>query len=196
MAAEMGERTKLFITIGVGIVVNLGVWGFFYKLNGDLTELNKRLDKLKAENAALKLEADRRPEVEAKIKEYADKNKDLLAQLPLESKRADFLQRVSDLANAQGLDNPTTNMSFAKPTEVQGLSGDEYKKDIFDYSYQANFNGFWHFLNVLEENWDRFVSIEDFDVKAKDNGMNLTGAKHDIHFKINTYYYIPRKADN
>jgi Tfp pilus assembly protein PilO len=190
----MGEKTKLLITIGVGVVVNLGVWGFFYKLNNDLTELNKKLEKLRADNTNLQKEANRLKEVEDKIKEYQDKNKDLLSQLPLDSKRTEFLQKVSELATAQQLENPSYTPSFNKPTEVQGL-GDEYKKDIFDYTYTANFNGFWGFLNALEENWDRFISIEDFDVRAKDNGMNLTGAKHDIRFKINTYYYIPKKLD-
>jgi hypothetical protein len=192
--AEMGEKTKLLVTIGVGVVINLGVWGFFYKLNNDLAELNKRLEKLRADNAKLQKEADRLPDVEAKIKEYNEKNKDLLAQMPLESKRAEFLQRVSDLATAQGLENPTLGTAFNRPSEVQGL-GDECKRDSFDYTYSAGFNGFWKFLNTLEENWDRFVSIEDFDVRAKDGGMNLTGAKHEIRFKINTYYFVPKKGE-
>ena len=195
MAAELTEKTKLLITIGVGIVVNLGVWGFYYKLTTDLEVLNKTLAGIKSENAKLKVEADRLPGLITEIAKYNDMNKERLAELPTESKRADFRQKVSDLANLYHLELIADSGSFNKPTDVQGLSGDEYKRDSFEYSYSADFNGTWNFLNMLEEKWDRFISIEDFDVKARDSGMNLTGAKHDIHFKINTYYYTPRKGE-
>ena len=89
-ASDWSERTRLLITLGVVAVINLGVWGFAYKVRGDWQIEEKKLNGIRAEISSLNAFIAQKPDLEQKRNTLKRESDTKEKKLPNEHHRDKF----------------------------------------------------------------------------------------------------------
>ena len=189
-AAEWSERTRLLVTIGVVVLVNLGAWGFVYKASQDHEATRLKMVALQKEVKALEEEEKREQDLTREIETFERQHKKLAARLPDVPKREKLASKMSELAQQYKMTEKATRYEYGKKPDVQGLN---FLCDVCHTQYEADFNSLCYFMNTLEEHYDYFLALEDLAITASSSGMGVTDvSKHDVTLTIISYQYASR----
>ncbi|MCW8133637.1 MAG: hypothetical protein KIS92_25050 [Planctomycetota bacterium] len=193
MAAEFSEKTKLLITVGIVALVNVGIWGLAYKARGTYQLEEEKLKKVTKIVNDLQKEVDRKEEFTAELNKQKRTSEKKEKMLPELHERDKFIFVLADLAQKKSMQvKPTAPPRY--DLTVEGIPGlmdaQNFRRDIWSFSGAADFKGICEYLNVLEEHFQRFLSIEGLSINTTNSGMNVTGVAHDVNFQIITYRYV------
>ncbi|MBI3832608.1 MAG: hypothetical protein HY291_24005 [Planctomycetes bacterium] len=194
-STEWSERTRLLITVGAVVLVNVGVWGLAYTARDTWVLEEAKLKKLSNEVHVLQQAVDRKEELTATLNQnkrtYEKKEK----MLPEITERDKFIEFLADLAQKKNLTIKGTPPNYDRPVEgILGIQDPQnFRRDIWGFSGTADFKGICEYMNVLEEHYPRFVSLEGLSITTSNSGMNVTGTKHEVSFSIMTYRYVGEK---
>jgi Tfp pilus assembly protein PilO len=187
---EWSEKIKLALAVAAGLVLNLAVWFVVYKAQKAWEKEDASLKKLQKEVKDLDEKASKKAEKEYELDRLSRENARGRAKLPDEHEREQFMQLLASQAQRTNLVLKSTTPNFDQKPPLGGLIEQNYLRDIWSTSYEADYNGLCGFFNFLEEHYPRFVCIENFTISPKDGGMNVTGAKHSVNFDVVTYRYV------
>lgn len=189
-ATEMSEKVRLIITISVVLLANAGSWGIVYKLHKDFKKLEAERIKLQEQVEQLKAEAEKKGDKQIELETLKRENERQLKKLPDEQDTERFYQELVELAVKSDVKiEGSLRPSLGLPCNIPGL-GPNFKKDMYIARYSASFQGFCQFANQLEEFHKWFIGLENVNIRAKANGIAVTGDKHSISFNVVTYRYV------
>jgi Tfp pilus assembly protein PilO len=184
-ASDWSEKTRIIITIAVGVVINAGLAFWLYSAYDQYAELEKQSNTKKKERAQLKNTVDvEKPELDkelARLKSSLAKKESLL---PEKNEVEQLMISISDRAQEAG----ATLLSFARssaPT-VEG----NYEKTVYRTHWQADFMSWCKLMNSMEEKFKRFIAFENLQLTPPGSGMVLMGAKHEINVDVVVYRYV------
>lgn len=194
-ATEWSERTKLLITAAAVVVVNIGIWGLAYKVRGDWQVEEGKLKKLQSEINVINEYLAQREQITAKRDESKRKFDKKEKMLPEKHERDKFMEVFTDLAQKKNFTIKSNDFRYDANIDVQGIPDPQnFRRDIWSVAGSTDFKGICELLNVLEERFQRFVSIEALAITTDNLGMNVTGTKHNISFQIMIYRYVEQAA--
>jgi Tfp pilus assembly protein PilO len=188
-AMEWSERTRLLITIAVAVAVNAGVWGFTYKARGEYLVLCKKKRVLDEELVGMRREKARRDELESELARLKRDYQKREARLPENPIRSELDREISEMAQQLKMGEKSRRSEVDKITDIPGL-GAQFRKDVSHTQWEADFGALGQFINRLEEHFKYIIAVENLSIMAKEAGMNVTGAKHDVSFDVISYRYI------
>jgi hypothetical protein len=194
-ATEWSERTRLLITVGAVVLVNAGVWGLAYKARDTWVQEEAKLKKLSNEVHILQQAVDRKEELTATLNQAKRTFEKKEKMLPEIHERDKFIEFLADLAQKKSVTIKGTPPRYDQAIEgIMGIQDPQnFRRDIWGFSGSADFKGICEYMNVLEEHFPRFVSIDGLSITTSNSGMNVTGTKHDVNFSIVTYRYVEQK---
>ncbi len=189
-AAEMPERSKLIITIAISVVLNLVFWGVVYKLNNDYKALDKNLKKVKEEAAKFRERASQRAAVDNTLKKLKTENELREKKLPELRDQDKIITDLAEMEQKFHVVNKSVNPEYNKAPDLPGVNPQSFTRDIWRLKYECDFAGLSQILNYFEEHYPRFINMSNLSVIAKDGGMNITGAMHNVSLDVETYRYV------
>ncbi|MCZ7647084.1 MAG: type 4a pilus biogenesis protein PilO [Planctomycetota bacterium] len=190
--SDWSERTRLLVTVGVTVLVNLGVWGFVYKAREDWKKKDAEKNNLTNVVKGLKAEADKLPDLQKQLDKLSDRKKKLESVLPPTPERDRFFTDFTQICEQRGVRYTSYTPRYDVP--VQGLNPQNFKRDVYGTSYVGDFKSMVELVNYFEESYPRFIAIENLAINSANGGMNITGAKHTWSFNIVAYYYVPTQG--
>ncbi len=193
-AQEMPEKYRLLITLAVILLINGGIWGYFYTLNKQYKALDKNRASLNKQVDKLEARAAQKKDKKLKLEKLRNKNKRQLKKIPDSVRPDKFMMELLELAAKFKVSVPSGVLRpiLNKATGIPGL-GPSFKKDTYVTNYRADFKSFCGFANHLEEHHRWFVGLEKVTITAASNGMTRTGTQHNIKFDVVTYRYTAKR---
>jgi hypothetical protein len=189
-AAEWSERTRLLVTLGVMVLVNLGAWGFTYKASQDHEATRLKMVGLQKEVKVLMDEEEKEKELTSQIEKFDREHKKLAARLPDVPKRERLASKMSELAQQYKMNQRPSRYEQGRKPDVPGLNPQNFLCDVCHTQYEADFNSLCYFMNTLEEHYDYFLALEDLSITANSSGMGVTDvSKHEVTLTIISYQY-------
>jgi len=189
-AAEWSERTRMWVTVGVVLLINAGCWTVTYLARSKCQELRVKLKKLDAQIADLKKMVDEKEKLEGTLKSLQMAFDKEAKRLPGQPKRDDLSEKVTNLAQNLKMKEKSRRSEINKKPEIPGLNVQNFESDVLRTQWEATYSALGQFVNQLEEHYDYIVAIEGLSISDKDNGMGVTGALHDVTLDIVSYRYL------
>jgi len=186
-ANEWPEKTRMIVTISIGLALNIGLGVVFYYAYSEYKEKDKILTAKKAEIAKLNAIIDQKQAKDATLKQLQTDFETKKEKLP----DAAAMERLIDDFAAIADTDHCANKSW-RPTVSNdaGSAGQNLLKRTIQTRWEADFWGWAKMLNEIEERFPRFIGFENMTLTPKNSGMEATGASHDIGADIITYQYI------
>ena len=193
-AQEWNERTKLLVTIAIVVVINLGLFYYFYTI---YQEYQVKVAEHKKNNAIILDLKSKTDDLDIKKASLAQLIKDCekkMKKLPEEQEVPKLIDDLSKIASKNECTNK--NITFGTDTGAQqaGLGGGSYARDVWHSTWDASFMNWCKLTNEMEENFERFVGFENLNISVKNSGMIPTGTRHAISVDLVIYRYV--KAPN
>jgi len=183
-ASDWSERTRMLITIGVGVVINAALGYFLYAAHAKYADLEKKNKAKKGEQAALKVEVDKKPNQEARLKRLQRDLKKKESQLPELSDIESLIGSIGERAQQSGASLLSNDKVFPPTVEAN------YEKTTYKTRWQADFMSWCKLLNSMEEKFPRFIAFENLVLTPNNNGAVPMGAKHEISVDVIVYRYL------
>jgi Tfp pilus assembly protein PilO len=185
-ANEWSEKTRMIVTIAIGVVANIGLGAVLYSAHGDWKKLDTDLQAKKKTIESLKKIVDEKPAKEAKLKGLQadfETKKEKLPDAAAIEKLIDDLAPIADR-------NSCKRKTWRRSANADAGPGANLAKSTFSTTWDADFFGWCKMINEIEERFPRFISFESMRLTPKNSGMVVTGATHDLSVDIVTYQYI------
>jgi Tfp pilus assembly protein PilO len=189
-ANEWNEKTRMIVTISIGIAANIVLGVLFYFAYSKHGELTKQLKAKQGEKASLQKTAETLP---LKVKTLND----LQAEFEINKKKLPDTEAVANLYNditpiSQRNKGLITQFRFATVVDAAAAGagpGSNLKKITINTKWESPFWGLLLTLNEIEEKFPRFVAIDNLTITPKASGVVITGMPLDISADIITYTY-------
>ena len=188
----MSEGKKLVISvlvvvagvIGTGAWVGLGV--------SECSELDKIIVVKKTELEKLEKKVSAIPGLKKEKAKLADELDTIEEILPKQRELNKLFDTLSDLKNAVNKGRSKGRMALASlaPLRDKRLTNapvTSYNKTSYSLSLSADYFSLIKFLNLLE-NHNRFIQVDSFSIKQKDEGSVI----NDVNLKLSTFIYDPK----
>ena len=185
-ANEWPEKTRMMVTIGIGVAANIALATLFYFAYTDWKEKDTTLQKRRAEIATLKAVVDEKPKKDAALKTLQVDFETKKEKLPDAAAIERLLDDVAPIAQHNGC----IRKSFHPGVPEAGGSSQNLAKTAFGTHWQADFFGWMKMINEIEERFPRFVGFENLRMTPPNNGVVATGAIHEVDVDIITYMYV------
>jgi Tfp pilus assembly protein PilO len=184
-ASDWSEKTRIIITVAVGVVVNAGLAFWLYTAYDQYAVLEQQSNTKKKERAQLKNTVEvEKPELDkelAKLKSSLAKKESLL---PEQAEVEQLMNSVGERAQEAG----ATLLSFAKANNPTAEGN--YEKTVYRTRWQADFMSWCKLMNSMEEKFRRFIAFENLQLTPPSSGLVLMGAKHEISVDVVVYRYV------
>jgi len=183
-ATEWSERTRMLVTVGISLAVNVGLGYFCYSAHSTYLDLEKKLQTKQNTIKMLKKVVDEEgPQLR---RDLANKQRTLERKeklLPDADGTEELIVKMAELAEKTG--------AVKKGISDAGQDGSgNYVRKVWRTRWTADFMSWCKFLNTMEEHFDRFVSFENLTISPKNSGMIPTGVQHEINVDVVVYRYV------
>ena len=189
-ASDWSEKTRMIVTIAVGVVVNAALGYFLYSAYAQHAEVVRQIGLKQKERKALADKLEGEPQrtltkLEEQKKQFAEKKNRLPENDPAEALLAD-IPKVAVEAGAR----LKSKLKVASAGDV--APGTNYEKATLKTVWDADLMQFCDVLNKMEDNigFDRFVSFENLTITPKNQGLVPSTTMHVINVDIITYRYV------
>lgn len=185
-ANEWPEKTRMMVTVGIGVAANIALATMFYFAYSDWKEKDKQLQAKRVTIAGLKKIVDEKPKKDAALKALQVDFETKKEKLPDAAAIERLLDDVAPIAQHNGC----VRKSFRPGAPEAGGSSQNLAKTAFSTHWQADYFGMAKMINEIEERFPRFVGFENLRITPPNTGVVATGATHEIDVDIITYMYI------
>ena len=184
-ATDWSEKTRMLVTISIGVGANLALAVLFYFAYSSHAEKTAELNKQKTVKKGL----------EERVKTLTKLTDDLTK---LETK---FETDRKKLPDAQAVDklygeispmivkNHGVNKSFSIRPNTEATPNQNLLKTTISTRWEGSFFCWLNTINEMEEHYNRFVGIENLTLSPRNAGVVITGMPMDISCDIVTYLY-------
>ena len=185
-ANEWSEKTRMIVTIAIGVVANIGLATVLYMAYSDWKVKDQELTRKKTEIVGLKKIVDEKQSKESELKSLQVDFERKKGQLP---DAAEMERLINDLAPIAEHNNCVRKM-WRRTVATDTGPGGNLVKTVFSTTWDADFFGWCKMINEIEERFPRFIAFENMRLTPKNSGMVATGTVHDLAVDIATYQYV------
>ena len=189
-ASDWPERTRMWVTVGVAVGVNVLLGVGLFMVRGQWSDLDQTCKKKNKERAALQQEVDKEPELKAQWQSLQDKIAEMKRKLPKQENLPELVTKIAELSQKT---HCTQKASIYQPGgPVQGAAGLSVSQEIWRTRWEADFMNFCKLANQMEEHFDRFVALENLIISPRNQGMVEMGtpdALEEFSVDLVTYRY-------
>jgi Tfp pilus assembly protein PilO len=184
-ANEWPEKTRMIVTIVIGVVVNIGLGALLYTEYSEWKQKDQVLTAKKKEIEGLRKIVDRKPTLDEELKKTSTDFESKKGKLPDAAEFEALLDNFAPIAEH----NNCKRKTFRKGT-TDSTPGNNLMKSVLNTTWDADFFGWCKMVNEIEERFPRFIAFENLRITPKNSGMVATGSIHDISVDIVTYQYV------
>lgn len=180
-------KKNLIITVTVAGLIILGSGGLSYWIFDAYKQAQTDEESYKNQISLAKVKRDKVPALEKAVIMLRENVKEWVKILPDEDKVNEFVDRLSDFAEASGV-------SFTKLQDSaqrrRGRVKEVFDRTTFNLEIQGNVFQFLKFVSLVE-NYERFIRISDITVKAGDYDEETikVDVNHKITLLVETFVY-------
>ncbi len=185
-ANEWSEKTRMIVTIAIGVVANIALGTVLYMAYSDWKVKDAELTKKKKEIESLKQVVDKKPEKETQLKGLQADFEHKKEQLPDAAAMEKLIDDLAPIADH----NSCKRKTWRRTVATDAGAGNNLVKSVFSTTWEADFFGWCKMINEIEERFPRFIGFENMRLTPKNSGMVATGAVHDLSVDIVSYQYV------
>ena len=187
-ASDWSEKTRMLVTIGVGVVANLALGYFLYAAHTKYAGLEKTNKGKQVEADKLRAEVSEKPILQTRLSGLQRNLKKKESLLPEEKNDEKLSADISERASQAG----AALMAYARASQptTEGGPGATLERTVYRTRWQADFMALGKLMNSIEEKFPRFVAFENLVLTPQNNGVVPMGAKHEISMDLIVYRYL------
>lgn len=197
----MNEKTKLILTVVLGVLVSGGFATGIYLGNAKIDEAETKTSGLEKKIAEYDGKLREVPELRRQVEHLSEVVVRYERILPNERELVNIVNFFNDARRGAGIDSLSSSPVTKKPRgrNVRPLP---YEKHSFEIEFSCTFEEFARFVNLLETQ-PRFMQVEAFSLKAnRKKGMafdaNMTPSRMQVPLEaevtISTYRFNPNSG--
>jgi Tfp pilus assembly protein PilO len=187
MMQALTPQQKDIIKAGFVLAILIFAGAFYYYsffVRDETARKNKQIETLKAD--IKKLDQELRdiqaqmanPEELKAKKEFLDK---IAKKLPEREDSPGFYAALVDVLRV-------THIEYSELTPLPTVSRSIYAEIPYRIKCQARYHDFGHFLNLIEENPNRFMRVKTFTIENQDNRPSI----HPVTIELATFMFVKK----
>jgi len=186
-ASDWSERTRMMVTIGVGVAVNVALGYFLYAGHGKFADLDKKNKGKQVEADKLRVEVQKKKSLQTRLSSLQRDLTKKESLLPEQQDDEKLNELISERAQQSGASLLASSRSAPSTESGPGAS---YERTVFKTRWQADFMSWCKLMNSMEEKFPRLVAFENLVLTPSNNGVVPMGYKHDISVDVIVYRYL------